>query len=77
MEGYPATHSLRRKGRSVTSVPAVPEDRIEASSRCSVAHAERTKMAWDVRAVVEVGVSKRRGAKRDERACGVRPERWE
>jgi hypothetical protein len=50
---------------------------MNASRRCSLAEAARTNVACAARAGVEAGISKRRGANNDDRACGVRPERCE
>jgi hypothetical protein len=46
-------------------------------SRCSVAEAARTYEAWATRQGELVGMSKKKGAKREDRACGVKPDKCE
>jgi len=50
---------------------------MKAKSRCSVAEADRTKVACASIAGADAGISNISGANRDDSACGVRPERWE
>ena len=50
---------------------------MKASRRCSVADADRTKVACASIAGAEAGISNINGANNEDNACGVRPERWE